>query len=193
MPALHLGAPPLPSRGRAKNATESLILPGVSLQGGSFSTLAPGINTQYYFPIYVVSATPVIGLVCEITGAAVGGKARMGLYQCTGDLTPGALIVDGGEIDCAATGIKEDTIAVTLPAGPALISWNCNNGAMQVRFARGNSEQMGVLPTLGGNAFRAELTVTSAYGALPASGPAWTAVGGFSQPPPWFVFLRVAS
>ena len=135
----------------------------------------------------------VTGLAAEITTGAASAKARMGLYQCNSDLTPGALIVDGGEVDCSSTGVKEDTISVVMPAGPALIAWNCNSGAIQVRYARGNSEQLGVLPTLSGNAFRAELTVSSAYAAFAASGVAWTATGGFSQPPPWFVFLRVGS
>lgn len=186
-----ISAAPLPARGRAKNGTESLVLPGVSLQGGSFSTLAPGASTIYYFPTFFPVATPVVGLVTEITTAAASAKARMSLYACNNDLTPGALVVDGGEVDCSTTGIKEDTIGVVMPAGPALIGWNCNSGAIEVRFARGYSEQIGVLPTLGGNAFRAELTVASAYGAFAGTGVAWTATGGFSQPPPWFVFLRV--
>lgn len=55
------------------------------------------------------------------------------------------------------------------------------------------SDIQGTYPTLGANWYRSELTVTSAYGALAASGVAWTATGGFSGLPPWFVFLRVAS
>lgn len=185
-------APPLPARGRAKNATESFVLPGVELSG-SPATLAPGVNTLYYFPVYFLAPTLVTGLSAEITTAAASAKARMGLYQCNSDLTPGALIVDGGEVDCSTTGVKEDTISAVMPAGPALIAWNCNSGAIQVRYARGGSQSMGVLPTLGANWYRSELTVTSAYGALAASGVAWTATGGFSGLPPWFVFLRVAS
>lgn len=186
-------APPLPARGRAKNATESLVLPGVILQGGSFSALAPGLNTLYYFPVYFLAPMLVTGLAAEITTGAASAKARMGLYQCNSDLTAGPLIVDGGEVDASGTGVKEATVSVAMPSGPALIGWNCNSGAISVRYARGYSEQMGVLPTLGGNAFRSELTVANAYGAFAANGVAWTAAGGFSQQPPWFVFLRVAS
>ncbi|HNP72987.1 MAG TPA: hypothetical protein PLO33_10800 [Kouleothrix sp.] len=184
--------PPIVGRGRAKNGTESLVLPGVELSGAP-ATLPPGLNTLYYFPIWTPVPIQVTGLLAEITTAAASAKARMGLYQCTSDLTPGALIVDGGEVDCSSTGVKEDTVSVLLPPGPSLIAWNCNSGSVNVRYARGGSPAMGVLPTLGANWYRSELTATSTYGALPASGVAWTATGGFSGLPPWFVFLRVAS
>ena len=183
----------LPSPGRAKNATESIILPGVNIQGGSFSTLAPGANTIYYFPIHLIAPRTFTGLLCEVTTAAASGKARMSLYNDDGDLTPGALVVDGGEVDCSATGVKESTLSVPLAAGRYLLGWNCNNGSIQVRFARGYSEALAILPTIGGNAFRSELTVSSAYGAFASTGVAWTSTGGFSQPPPWFLFCRVAS
>lgn len=186
-----ISAPPLPARGRAKNGTESFVLPGVELSG-SPSTLAPGTNTIYYFPVYFGAATLVTGLAAEITTGAASAKARMSLYTCNVDLTPGTLIVDGGEVDCSTTGVKEDTVNVVVPTGPALIGWNCNSGAIQVRYARGGSQQMGVIPTLGASWYRSELTVTSTYGAFAASGVAWTATGGFSGLPPWFVFLRVS-
>lgn len=186
-----ISAPPLPARGRAKNGTESFVLPGVELSG-SPSTLAPGINTIYYFPVYFGAATLVTGLAAEITTAAASAKARMSLYTCNVDLTPGTLIVDGGEVDCSTTGVKEDTVNVVVPTGPALIGWNCNSSVIQVRYARGGSQQMGIIPTLGANWYRAELTVASTYGAFAASGVAWTATSGFSGLPPWFVFLRVS-
>jgi len=186
-----IGTPPMPPRGRAKNGTESLVLPGVGLSG-SPATFAPGANIIFYFPIFFPTATLVTGLAAEITTAAASAKARMALYACNNNLTPGALVIDGGEVDCSTTGVKEDVVSVVMPAGPALIGWNCNSSAIHVRYARGGSQQMGVIPTLGAHWYRTELTVASAYGAFAASGVAWTSTGGFSGLPPWFVFLRVS-
>lgn len=185
--------PILPSPGRPKvSTTDSLMLPGVALTG-SVGTLAPGNNTLYYFPIYVAAPLTITGLLLEVTTLAASGKARVGIYNADSDLQPTSLIVDGGELDCSSTGVKEATISTTLAPGRYLLAAVCNSGTIQVRYARGGSERLGVLPGLGANMLRAELTVTNTYGALASTGVAWTATGGFSSPPPWFLFCRVAS
>lgn len=183
---------PAPTRGRPNGGSQvSLILPGVMLVA-SPSTLSPGAGTLYYFPIIVEAPLRVTGLLCEITTGAAASNVRFGIYNCDENLQPTSLIVDGGSVSAASTGVVEATVDVVLPPGRYLIAFNASSGTIAVRFLRGGSSIIGYVPGLGTSPFRNELTVASAFGALAATGVAWTLTGGFSNPPPWFVFLRGA-
>ena len=179
-------------RGRPKTgSTEVLVIPGVALVSG-LGTLAPGANLLYYFPIQVEAALRVTGLLCEITTLQAGQNIRVGLYNCDENLQPTSLIVDGGNLSTGATGVVEAAVDVTLQPGRYLIAFNCSHGTPAVRFARGGTNLMGYVSGLGSNLMRSELTIASAFGALASTGVAWTSTGGFSSPPPYFVFLRAS-
>jgi hypothetical protein len=108
------------------------------------------------------------------------GLARCGIYQSISDtnLYPGARIADGGQVLTSTVGLKAATINVALIpntlywlvhlAGTAAATLRCMPlaGCMAI-FGADNA--LGVAPGVG-------LSVTQAFGALPANFPAGGAV-----------------
>ena len=56
------------------------------------------------------------GLAIKVTVAAVGSHARLGIYSCSKTTyLPDRLLLDGGEVDTSATGIKTAVVNYQLP------------------------------------------------------------------------------
>lgn len=69
--------------------------------GGEFSALAGRLTlTSMYFR----DATLITDIGIDITASSAAGDARIGLYECNRDGTPGNLIADSGNLATDATG-----------------------------------------------------------------------------------------
>lgn len=58
-------------------------------------------------------------LISEVTTAGVSGVFRMGIYRARSreDFAPNTLLIDGGELSSATTGLKTSTVSVNLNGG----------------------------------------------------------------------------
>lgn len=65
------------------------------------------------YPYVVTSAVTINRLWAECTAAQASSYLRVGIWGTASDGSPGALVLDGGLIDCATTGIKEVTVTST--------------------------------------------------------------------------------
>jgi hypothetical protein len=83
---------------------------------------AGGSGFIQYVPFYLAAAATVkrIGVRCYTT--AVGGKARAGIYDSDANGWPNALLLDSGDLDCSASGIRENA-AVTLALSAGVRYW----------------------------------------------------------------------
>lgn len=120
------------------------------------------------------------------TGGAAGSKARVGIYDSVDDrggfVGPGRLLVDGGEYDSTATGVKTTTLTTPIDPEPGRVYWCvyvCGTNAPTVRSvpvgaAAYLSGSDGTMPT---NATICALRCAFTYAALPGAFPAalnWT-------------------
>lgn len=84
---------------------------------GPISTSSITSNRLYAFPFFtpIESSWNAIGIYVS-TGAT--GYARLGVYADNGNVYPGNLILDAGEVDTGTTGVK--TLSITLTLSPGL-------------------------------------------------------------------------
>lgn len=72
------------------------------------------VDTLYAQPLPIPRAVTIDELSLQVTTAAVGMKARLGIYEDDGSVYPGALVLDGGEVDVGSTGVKKVLISQAL-------------------------------------------------------------------------------
>jgi len=93
-------------------------IPGWSWQGTAGVTISP-TNRLYYIPMYV-ERRRTYTLIGFHVSAVTAGTFRLGIYEAdfdgSGDLTPGALVLDAGAISFSTTGQK--SIAITQQLDP---------------------------------------------------------------------------
>lgn len=170
--------------GAAPGATEAWTSLAVQSSTAALSTLAVALNTLYAVPL-LARGRSIDRMAWEVTtGGALGSVGRMGLYRSIGarNLYPGALIVDGGEVDTTVVRVNRHVISV--PLLPDRLYWAVflfGTAAATVRAATqdtvANIQPWGIngaaatLSTVCRNA----LTLAQAYGALPATFPAGAA------------------
>lgn len=141
-----------------------------------------------FLPFIIPSATRILRIGFYLVTAQAGAKCRLGLYADSGG-APGALIVDGGEIDLSAGAgaIVEVPIDVTL--GPQLI-WSCcqlKNVATQVTVIRASTSSSPLIPVtaamLSGTSLGRYYLQSITYGsALPTPAGAVTPANGVDAP-----------
>jgi hypothetical protein len=189
-----LGAATAIVRPRAKSgATTYWSLPGVMAGGASsMGTFTLTAAFLHYMPIEVTTTITLDRLMFEVvTPAAASNKMRVGIYNVNSDLTIGTLIVDSGEMAIDTAAVVEATISQVLTPGVyALASLpQANVGVRRVLGA--TAHLTGYKDTMGASAVLSELFASRAYGALPATGTAWTA--GFStQGIDYHVWTRIS-
>ena len=132
----------------------------------------------------------------RIEGApVVGGKARIGIYTSTSstNLYPNSLVVDSGEVDVSAIGVKTVVISQSLSAGLYWFVYVHNTGSVQLCGSVSTDDTspyiLGVAsdldPTTGNP--RNVLRVSFAFAALPATFPAGASLLRATFP---YVFAR---
>lgn len=86
---------------------------GGSLQANHYFTAAYIRAVRLYVP-----ATLSFDRICvNVSVAASGNIARLGVYDTDSNGLPSSLVFDAGSISCATTGLKEIVISQTLTAG----------------------------------------------------------------------------
>lgn len=154
-----------------------------SLQPGSYgfssskqTSAGDGQNSRLRLtPVYFHRSVTIDRLGFEVTTVGENGCAfRPGVYADSGNLYPGALLLDAGAVpaDAAAgTGIKEITVSLVIPAG---VVWfgGANQGAPTTRPALrmvSGSPPVGTDVSTGSSANQASWNQGSVTGALPTT------------------------
>ena len=86
------------------------------INAADMSTAATSANNLDVLPFYVPDSQAFDRIAINVTTLAAG-NARLGIYADTGDVYPGGLLVDAGEVDTETAGIKWCAINVTLAPG----------------------------------------------------------------------------
>jgi len=81
--------------------------------GSALTTGAPSANVLRAIP-FIVSRETVLDRIAVAVTNAKNGSARLGIYEDNGNLYPGALMLDAGEISTTPTGTKILNINETL-------------------------------------------------------------------------------
>ena len=125
-------------------------------------------------PVPVERTIDRIACYASVVGDAAA-RVRMGIYADDGTGNPGALLVDGGEMNFSSgVGIKAAVVALTLPTPLVWLAFTQTFTAVSPTVAIASGAEgcpLGVggdLGAIGGG------TVANAYGALPAAAPAIT-------------------
>lgn len=136
------------------------------------STAAVAINKLQALPFICERGGTVDRLSFRVTAVGTAGSvARVGIYKNAGDndLEPGALVVDGGEYDTTATGVKTTTISNVLSPGLYWFAYVCGTAAPTVRsiaIASINNAILGV-PGSSSGSWSIPWSVNYTYAALP--------------------------
>ncbi len=84
----------------------------------------PGIQTSILnadrmtaLPLLVARDMTVDRIAIEVTTEAAGKKVRLGIYKDGANISPGALLLDAGEVNTDSVGIKEIAINQKLTKG----------------------------------------------------------------------------
>jgi len=83
------------------------------------------------YPVFRRMRFDRIGLYVAGAGAA-GARMRLGIYKDTGQVYPGELVVDAGEVAADTVGNKELTIDATLEPGLYWLAHNANDPTIDV-------------------------------------------------------------
>jgi len=129
-------------------------------------TLPPTANRLYAIPFVVARAMSVDRISCFVSGAAVGKVARCGIYANGTNNVPGALVVDGGEVSVATTGLKTAVISEALTKG---LYWVAvvSDGSPTLRGHSQNGVIMLVGTMSDGTSYQMGWYAAHTYGALP--------------------------
>ncbi len=83
------------------------------LTGNSLEGMLVPVNAIDALPFIVPVSHNFDRIAINVT-TAVAGNCRLGIYADNGDVYPGALILDAGEVNTGTTGVKEIIIAQNL-------------------------------------------------------------------------------
>lgn len=139
-------------------------------------------NSLRAFPFYLPKTAKFDRIGVRVTTLASGAvpRLRLGIYEDTGNVYPGKLVLDAGEVNVATTGVKEITIDQTLQGGK--LYWLVLVGQDTTALVVAATAAGDVIPVLG---YESDLSgtplsgwaVTQTYGALPATFPTGSPVG----------------
>lgn len=96
---------------------DNLTIPG-------FGNSIFGANgDQYFEPFYVATTNTFDRIAVTVTtGGAAGCVLRLGIYNDTGNETPGSVLLDAGTVACTGTGTTQITISQVLTPGMYWVS-----------------------------------------------------------------------
>lgn len=150
---------------------------GPFLSGGAQTTQSiASANSMRAFPFFVPKTTKFDRIAIRVTTAGTGTtpRARLGIYDDNGNVFPGNLVLDAGEVVVSATGVKELTIDVTLQGGK--LYWLVLIGQDTTSLVVAATAAGDIFPIVG---YESDLSgtplsgwaVSQTYGALPATYP----------------------
>ncbi len=150
---------------------------GPFVSGGAQTTQSiASANSLRAFPFFVPKSTKFDRIAIRVTTAGTGTtpRVRLGIYDDNGNVFPNKLVLDAGEVNVSATGVKELTIDVTLQGGK--LYWLVLVGQDTTSLVVAATAAGDVIPILG---YESDLSgtplsgwaVTQTYGALPATYP----------------------
>lgn len=150
---------------------------GPFLSGGAQTTQSiASANSIRAFPFFVPRTTKFDRIAIRVTTAGTGTtpRARLGIYDDNGNVFPGNLVLDAGEVVVSATGVKELTIDVTLQGGK--LYWLVLIGQDTTSLVVAATAAGDIFPIVG---YESDLSgtplsgwaVSQTYGALPATYP----------------------
>ena len=101
-------------------------------------------DVLYAVPLMVPRAVTIDRIGVNVTGAGTAAaRVRVGIYTATSvsNLYPDALVSgsDGGELNASSTGMKENTVSVSLAAGLYFAVFQTNEGISVLAFTQGVS------------------------------------------------------
>ena len=138
------------------------------------STTSPITNELYAVPFLVAKPTKFDTISFNITTSQASQNARAGLYYDNGNMYPGALIFDTGNISTASTGVKDTTITSSLQILQPGLYWlvfHTGASTIQIKILSTTSgttwNVMGSDNTLTGNHGYAWQLGAGSFGALP--------------------------
>lgn len=155
---------------------------------------AGGTVTQdrlYGIPFFVSETNTFSKIGINVSSAAVGGNARLGIYNMDSDALPSSLVLDAGTVSMATTGDKEISISQALAPGWYALACIFNNATAQVCYIDGTGAGPFVMgsvasPSAGSGFMEYAPYVDRAYGALPATfGTATLATITTAHPAVW--------
>lgn len=140
--------------------------------GTALTTGAVTLGRLYAVPFISSKAGTLDRIAFNVT-TLLAGYGRCGIYSDTGSLYPGALLLDGGQMDTSTTGVKSTTINQALSASSMYWLVFLASVAVTVRCLSVGS----MSPVLGfnntlGTAPNVGLYAAQTYGALPSTFPA---------------------
>lgn len=86
---------------------------------GVDAAVAQAVNLLILTPLIIPRTVPFdrIAIVVGTASGSAGSTARLGLYSSDSDGLPTTALFDGGTVPTDATGLQQNTIAQTVPAG----------------------------------------------------------------------------
>ena len=143
------------------------------VSAAGFSTSALAASYIYAMWCDTAESTPIDRIGAEVTNASAGKSFRCAIYGRGSRGLPGALLLDSGNLSAASTGFIEASVAMTLPSGGVWLCINAEDATMQFRvIATGNRIARVGKAAGGGTSAYGCRTVSSAFGAFPATFPA---------------------
>lgn len=132
---------------------------------GSIIVMTLTANYLYAYPFPVARDVTIDRLAVQVTTSDAGKKVRIGIYKDGTNIYPGDLLLDAGEVDVGALGVKEVIVDQTLPKG---LYWFTliSDGVPALRVLSHHFSPIGIDPTDFGKIYICWYK-TVAYGALP--------------------------
>lgn len=142
--------------------------PQITRQAAGDTALGP--NAMKFIPFIVDAASETydrITINVSTLGGA-GAKVRLSLYNDSNGV-PGSLVLDAGEVDVTATGIKEIAISQTLNRGIYWLATLCNDGTVRIM----HNDRPATMEQVGGLGFYDlhGVSASQTYGAAPNPAP----------------------
>lgn len=148
-----------------------------SITGGTQTTQGiASANSLRAFPLFVPKTMRFDRIAIRVTTAATGvtPRVRLGIYADNGNVYPGQLLLDAGEVDVSTLGVKELTIDITLKGGRlywlALVGQDTTSLVVAAIPNTDHYPIVGYEADLSGAPLSA-WAHTQTYGALPATYP----------------------
>lgn len=163
-------------------------IPGV-LATGSGAVALPA-NTITYEPFFVESEITIDKMAFNVTTTpASNSLVAMGIYLADADWQPTGAPLVANEISVlnGFTGIKSQSVSLTLPRGRYLKALNCSV-TFTARSVGGYLPCIGLIPTMPATMVLSGGKVTSAYATLPNTPVAWDTILTNNT---YFCFLRI--
>lgn len=181
----------LPIEGRPSGGIyEQLMLPGVDIYG--LTTLTITANRLYYTPIYLSRQLTVSAFYIRVTGAAVNGAIRVGIYKADKNWQPESLVVDAGAIDTSSTGTKSVSLSPEqiLQPGRYLIAQVFNNSTNDIQIYRATARYAGFAAS--DLTFTQTMYVSYTYSTLPTTPLKWDTIDIGSTAMLYFTLLKIS-